>query len=229
VSENDNNLIDQVCTLLVNLADEFDLAVDLLSHVRKGSATPGDADQDRGASAKKDAGRLMRTLMPMSTDEAQLYKVKSHRHTLVRVDDAKLNIARHGEKMWFRLVGVELGNCTDAYGNGDSVQAAERWNPPKAFDGVTIAVACAIIDEIDQGLPSGQCYSASTAAKNRAAWKVVQKHLPDKSPTHCRQIINGWLLTGVLTEETYHNANRGEDERGLLADPAKRPGTTHDE
>jgi len=49
VEENDNNLIDQVGITLAELGDEFDCAVDLASHARKGTAAPGDADRDRGA------------------------------------------------------------------------------------------------------------------------------------------------------------------------------------
>jgi hypothetical protein len=229
VNENDNNLIDQVCILLANLADEFDLAQDLSSHVRKGSATPGDADQDRGASAKRDAGRLMRTLTVMSEAEAVAYEIKpTDRRSYVRLDDAKLNITQHGQEMWFRLASNEIGNRTDEYPNGDSVQAAERWYPPKVFDGVSIAVACQIFDEIEAGLPNGQRYSASGAAKSRAAWKVVKKHLPNKPDAQCRKVITGWKLAEVLIERDYHNDERRENESGLFANPAKRPGTAHE-
>jgi hypothetical protein len=228
VPENDNNLNDQVCILLANLADEFNITFDLLSHVRKGSNTPGDAEQDRGASAKKDAGRLMRTITPMSADEAAMYDIKpADRRQYVRVDDAKLNITLHGEECWFHLASVRLGNNTDLYPNGDSVQAAEGWRPPRAFDDVTTAMACQVIDEIEQGLPNGQRYSGAAAARERAAWKVVQKHTPTKSPAHCRMVVNGWLKTGVLIDRPYHNDERREDKKGLFADPAKRPGGTH--
>src|SRR5689334_1555526 len=56
VEENDNNAIDEVCIQLLELADRFNCAVDLISHTRKGTVTPGDAESDRGASSKKDAG-----------------------------------------------------------------------------------------------------------------------------------------------------------------------------
>jgi hypothetical protein len=228
VPENDNNLNDQVCILLANLADEFNMTFDLLSHVRKGSNTPGDAEQDRGAGSKKDAGRLMRTITPMSVDEAAMYDIKpADRRRYVRVDDAKLNITLHGEERWFQLVGVNLHNDTTLYPNGDNVQAAETWKPPRAFDDVTTAMACQIIDEIERALPNGQRYSGSAAAKDRAAWKVVQKHFPTKSEQHCRQVITSWLKNCLVTEKPYHNAARGEDEKGLFANPTKRPGVTY--
>jgi hypothetical protein len=53
VSENDNKAIDEVCTMLASLAAELDCAIDLTSPARKGNATPGDAERDRGASGKR--------------------------------------------------------------------------------------------------------------------------------------------------------------------------------
>jgi RecA-family ATPase len=86
VEENDNNAIDQVCIMLADIGDEFDCAIDIVSHARKGAAIPGDADRDRGASAKKDAGRLIRTVTGMTPDEACLFGVDAaERPRLVRV------------------------------------------------------------------------------------------------------------------------------------------------
>jgi AAA domain len=223
VEENDNNAIDEVCILLAQLGDEFNIAPDLIHHTRKGGAQPGDAERSRGASAAVDAMRLVRTITRMTDDEATTFGISpQERVSLVRVDDAKVNLLpRSSDAIWFRLVSVEIGN-------GDNVQTVECWMPPKVFDGLTVSTACAIIDEIDAGLPNGQRYSAAAKADKRAAWKVVHRHIPDKPPAHCRMVVNGWRLAGVLTEETYHNDERRADERGLFANPAKRPGPVHD-
>ena len=128
VEENDNNAIDQVCIMLATIADEHDCAVDLVSHSRKGGATPGDAERERGASSKKDAGRLMRTAIGMTDQEGELFKVPAtERNSLVRVDDAKINLApRSAEAMWFKIIGVPLGNGNPGYPNGDNVPTVER-------------------------------------------------------------------------------------------------------
>jgi hypothetical protein len=34
---------------------------------------------------------------------------------------------RSGRATWFRLIGVSLGNGTDMYPNGDSMQVVEPW------------------------------------------------------------------------------------------------------
>jgi RecA-family ATPase len=61
LEENDNSSMDFVCDLLVKLAIEFNTAVDVPHHTKKGLQTAGDADAGRGASAARDAGRLMYT------------------------------------------------------------------------------------------------------------------------------------------------------------------------
>jgi AAA domain len=223
VEENDNNAIDQVCTMLADIADEFDCAVDIISHARKGQSTPGDAERERGASAKKDAGRLMRTVTSMSKDEAEMFGL-TDRESLVRVDDAKVNLTpRSPDAMWFRLVGVPIGNGTPEYPNGDNVQTVERWDPPDNFANVTDAIWNTIIDEIDLGLPNGRRYTNASHATDRAAWKVVVKHL-DRTEKQARAIINTWVKNQVLLAEDYDDPLERKPLKGLKANPVKRPG-----
>jgi RecA-family ATPase len=51
------------------MAQRLNIAVLLLHHDRKGSATPGDMDRVRGASAISGAARVMLTLTTMSVEE----------------------------------------------------------------------------------------------------------------------------------------------------------------
>jgi hypothetical protein len=69
--ENTNAIIEEVCQLLTNLAAKHNIAIDAPHHVSKGPADPGNADKARGASAMVDAARLVKTLTPMSSDEAR--------------------------------------------------------------------------------------------------------------------------------------------------------------
>jgi RecA-family ATPase len=75
LEENDNGAMDFVCDLLATLAIEYDIAVDAPHHTKKGQLTPGDADSGRGASAIRDAGRLIYTLTTMSEDEAKTFGI----------------------------------------------------------------------------------------------------------------------------------------------------------
>ena len=114
LEENDNGAMDFVCDLLVKLAIEFNIAVDVPHHTKKGLQTAGDADAGRGASAARDAGRLMYTLTRMTDDEGDTFGIPAEERRLyVRLDTSKVNIAPpSGEATWFKLIGVHLDNGT---------------------------------------------------------------------------------------------------------------------
>jgi hypothetical protein len=225
--ESDNALMDMVAQLLADLARKYDIAIDFVHHQRKGSAEPGNADRGRGASATKDAGRLVYTLTTMSLDEAKAFDIpEERRRSFVRMDSAKVNIAPPMAKAkWFRLVGVPLDNGTDLYPNGDEVQTIEPWSPPETWEGLDIATLNRILDTIAAGLPDGERYSDGPAARARAAWKAAQRHASEKTESQCREMIRQWIKNDVLTRETYYSKVERKERDGLTVNDAKRPGT----
>jgi hypothetical protein len=226
VTENDNNLIDQVVQILVDLAAKYDLAVDVPHHVRKSTPEPGNADRGRGASAARDAARLVYSLTTMTTAEAQAFDIpEEQRRLFFRVDNAKVNIAPPSLKAkWFKLIGVKLGNATELYPRGDEVQTVEPWTPPPAFEDLDTATCNRILNTIEAGLADGERYSDEGAAKNRAAWKAVKLHAKDKSEAQCKEIIKQWVKNGLLVREPYYSEKRREDLTGLRVSNGKRPG-----
>jgi hypothetical protein len=225
--ESDNALMDMVAQLLADLAHKYDIAVDFVHHQRKGSVEPGNADRGRGASATKDAARLVYTLTTMSLDEAKAFDIPGERRrSFVRMDSAKVNIAPPMAKAkWFRLVGVPLDNGTDLYPNGDEVQTVEPWSPPETWEGLDIATLNRILDTIAAGLPGGERYSDDNAAKTRAVWKAAQQHASEKTEAQCREMIRQWIKNGVLTPEIYYSKAERKERNGLNVNDAKRPGT----
>lgn len=222
ISENDNNGIDEVAQILTGLADQFNIAVDVPHHMAKGAADPGNANRGRGASSLKDALRLVRTATVMTTEEAKAFGLsEAERRRLIRIDDAKLNIAPMTEANWFRLVGVDLGNGNDAYPSGDQVQTVEVWSPPDLFFGIS-AVLDKILDEIEAGLPDGNRYS-SAPNTDRPAWRVIDKHCPGKGEGPARQIIKTWIGSGLLIAKEYDNPKTRKPVKGLWVEPKKRP------
>lgn len=224
INENSNSTIDAVCEIITRLAIELDFALDILHHDAKGPLVPGDIDRGRGASALRDAARLVRTLTPMSKEEANSFGLgEDERRLLVRYDDAKVNLAPPGEARWFRLVGVEIGNGNREYPKGDTVQTVEVWSPPAPFAGVMSATANAILDQIDAGLSDGRRYSAHHSATDRAAWRVVQQFCPDKPEGPCRAMIKRWLKYEVLETRDCHDPEQREERKGLYVNGDKRP------
>jgi 5S rRNA maturation endonuclease (ribonuclease M5) len=225
VGENDNTAIDEVAQVLTDLAAKHDIAIDTPHHVSKGAPDPGNANRGRGASAQKDAGRLVYTLSPMSTDEAQAFGLKEEeRRLLVRMDSGKVNIAPPMSKaQWFRLIGVPLGNATDRYPNGDNVQTIEPWTPPDTWADLNSPLLNRILDDIDAGLPDGNRYSDGPNVGDRAAWKVVVEQAPTKTEAQAREIVKTWVKNGLLKVEQYENPQTRKMVKGLRVDPTKRP------
>jgi hypothetical protein len=215
--------MDAVADLLVQLAHEYNIAIDSPAHTHKGMITAGDADARRGASAVRDAGRLDYTVIPMSEDEANAFGIEpEERRFYLRLDSAKVNLLPPAARaQWFRLVDVRLGNATTDYPEGDHVQTVESWAPPDMWDGLDSEELKAALTEIDAGLPNGRRYSNHKAAKDRAAWPVIQLHFPYKNETQCREIIRALLKRGVLREGDYDDPITRQPAKGLCRDPAK--------
>ncbi|MBR0945551.1 AAA family ATPase [Bradyrhizobium liaoningense] len=225
MDENSNTAMNFVSELLVKLAIDLNIAVDVPHHTKKGLQTAGDADAGRGASAARDAGRLMYTLTRMSDHEGETFGIPAEERRLyVRLDSSKVNIAPpSGEATWFKLIGVRLENGTPDYPQGDEVQTVIPWHPPKTWDGISAAQLNAALDEIEAGMPNGQRFSDASSATSRAAWPVVQKHCPDRSERQCRDILRTWIRNGVITIEEYDDAVERKPRKGLRVCHGKRP------
>lgn len=223
--ENDNNAIDYVCVLLSKLAIEYDCAIDLPHHTRKGIAGAGDADRGRGASSMKDAARLVYTLTPMSLEEAKQFALnEADRRSLIRLDSGKVNIAPPSrEATWFRLIGVPLDNGGGIYPAGDNVQTVEPWQPPNTWAGLDHPLLNRILDVIEAGLPNGSRFSPAPKADDRAAWRVVVEQAPDKTEKQAREIIKTWVKSGTLYTEDYEDLGQRKTRAGLRVNAAKRP------
>jgi hypothetical protein len=225
LAENDNTSMDFVADLLVQLADEYNIAVDAPHHTRKGLIAAGDADAGRGGSAARDAGRLVYTLTRMTEDELKAFNISPEdRDLYIRLDSGKVNIARPSRSAtWFKLVGVPIGNGNEEYPNGDEVQTVEPWSPPKTWEGVSSVALNAALTAIDAGMENGQRYSDAGPARERAAWLVVQRHCPDRNEAQCREIIRTWVKNGVLYNANYDDPIDRKKRKGLRLDTTKRP------
>ena len=228
--ENSNTVIDEVAQILTDLGAKHNIAVDAPHHVSKGAADPGNADKGRGASAMVDAARLVKTLAPMSSDEAKAFGIKEEdRRQFIRVDNGKVNLVRAaGAAQWFELIGVPLDNRTEFYPNGDTIQVARPWSPPEVWADLSNATLNQILDKIDAGLPDGDRYSDSPAATTKAAWKAVGALAPHKTEAQAKQIIRAWIKSGLLVREEYRSEGERKERVGLRVIAAKRPGTTYE-
>jgi hypothetical protein len=126
--------------------------------------------------------------------------------------------------MWFKLVGVPLGNGTSLYPNGDNVQTVERWYPPDAFAKLDTAAIARILDQIDAGPYEGGRYSPTHNARDRAAWPVVQENVPDLTNKQAKHVVNTWLKNGVFVKRNHTDPKDRHEKPSLFV--GKRPGNT---
>ena len=221
VPENDNTLMRRVMAMLRNCARQHDMALIIAHHDNKSGSDAEDRDQAnvRGAGDIPNAARFELAVKKMTAPEAEGFNLPAvDRASYFRLGSlgSKVNYIAADESEWFERVTHII--------SGQPVVACIPWTPPNSFDGIDIAVANQILDEIDAGLPNGDRYSDHNAARDRAAWKVVAKHMPGKPEKVCRTAISKWLKNGVLISKEYYHQGRHEDVRGLFVNLVKRPG-----
>lgn len=119
VPENDNTNIDIAARQFSRVANQANVAVDLLHHISKGDGDSeghaGDITRARGAAALGAAIRNSYTLAAMSEKTAAKLALGDEYVRYVRLDDGKRNYSlRSGKTAWFYLESVTIKN-------GDSV------------------------------------------------------------------------------------------------------------
>jgi hypothetical protein len=220
--ENDNSVMDKAASTFLQVAHDCGCAPDYVHHNRKGLTLAGDPESARGASSLINASRLLKTLTKMSEEEAKILGIeKDERRLLIRLDDAKINIAPPSEQaVWFKLVGVEIGNPTEDYPSGDNVQTVERWHPPDAFAGLAITTIADIFDKLRAGPVPGEFYSPDPRANGDwAGWTICE--LANKEKGDAKRILKTWIKNGVLIEDKYRSPRRRREIDRLTVNEIK--------
>jgi DNA polymerase len=221
VNENDNSAIEEVVECFESIATEAQCAVHLWHHTRKGGGEKATIESARGAIAFVDACRSARIMETMSAKEHAELKAVQPEMMLAgyyfRSFNGKRNFAPPADQSdWFKLESIMLRNS-------DNVGVVTPWQYPEIWADLSAEVANRILDEIDAGLPNGQRYSNRSAAKDRAAWQVIQLHCPNKPQGQCRQIIAMWMESGALYEDDYDDPKNRKVQKGLFVRNEKRP------
>jgi hypothetical protein len=229
VTENDNGDQERVVREFNRIANDADCAILLAHHTRKG-AVAGDADSIRGAGAIIGAVRAAFTLAPMSEGDGEMLGIPpAERRFLVRLDDAKLNLApRSADAEWFKLQSVALGNGTEEYPAGDHVQVATRWDPPSEDAGLTITLANEILDRLAKGV-EGERFTMAKQS-DRYAVPIVREMFAargiDKPDRYCLTLLRKWLTAAppVIRETEYFSPSQRKKRKGIEVNESNRPG-----
>ena len=121
VSENDNAKMDQVVTLLSDIAKETKCAIGVVHHSSKlsnsNSKYRGNMDMARGASSLVSAARIANTLDVMNDEEAKKYNI-IEKWRYVRIDNAKANLSMPCEKaVWYEKISVDFPHLIEYTGS----------------------------------------------------------------------------------------------------------------
>jgi hypothetical protein len=220
--ENDNSAIDKAATVFLQVGHECGAAVDYLHHQRKGIAIAGDADSSRGASSLVNASRLVKTANRMTQAEAEKFGLSERERKLtIRVDDGKINIGAPDEQaVWFRLVGVEIGNPTETYPRGDNVQTVERWYPPEAFEDLPKSQIAEIFARLRQGPGEGERYLTDPRANGDWAGSAIVE-LAGKTTGQAKEILRTWLKNEVLIKGEFVSPRRRQPRTCITINEVK--------
>lgn len=197
--ENDNTALRAVVAHFRGLAQRHRIAVVLLHHTRKGSTQPGDPDAVRGAGAIIGAARVVLTCVPMSEDEASKLGIPSNRkRSYFRLDPAKSNYAPIEEAEWFQRVAYVLDN-------GEEVAAAEPWQIPSPWDGITWTMIGQMMEIIETGPSDGELFTISRRGGGDRWVGNVITQVTGKSDAMASMLVKAWTENGVLEAGEYRS------------------------
>ncbi len=231
VEESDNRAQERVMREYNRVATDANCAIALNHHTRKGFVA-GDQDSIRGAGAIIAAARAGFTLAPMSEKDAEDMNVgPEEQRFLVRLDDAKLNLAPRSDRaQWFKLASHNIGNATPEYPQGDNVQVFTVWDPPE--DGrVSTSFLNEVLDLIDQGSPTGDLYVKGKRSENLWAgqcfYVISEKRGIKLSDAMISRFLADWIKNNVLVQKPFTHSSRRHKLMGLVSNLNNRPGKEH--
>lgn len=202
--ETDNTALRQVVARLRELAQQYDCAIVLVHHTRKG-AVAGDVDAIRGASAIVGAVRIALTVTPMTEEEAEeLGQSKALRRSYFRVDLVKQNYAPASDAAWHVMHEYQLDN-------DEAVAAAIPWTPPPRQNGIEPETLEAIAAEVARGAEDGP-YSPrlSTDQPRSVAAAMVRCGVADlpRQKAALQALIEQGFVVGEFRDQ-YRRARTG--------------------
>jgi hypothetical protein len=216
VPENDNGAINKVADLWRGIAQETITAIGLAHHLRKAGGAEVTSSDLRGAGALEAAARLVRVLAPMSADDAKRAKIEEERRRFYFWvnPSAKANIVPPATKRsWYHLASVDLENAKDLW-ESDSIGVVERWDVPDSMDSVTglhVQKLAALLQGVDDTYLAEHCRDSSASPKwiGNLIAEIMDVDISDPGERNAvKQIIKGWVASGVLIPTKIPDASR---------------------
>lgn len=211
VPENDNAAIDAVVKSWGRIASQAHCSVELVHHTKKMGGEAMTEESFRGAKSLVDGLRSGRVLHRMSEADAMNLGVDERRRFFYTMAEKQSLAPPVTERTWFRLSSLELAN-------GDNVGVVEPWQPPNAFDGVTVSDLEAVqkifragaYRESDQSTDWGGYVVADTLSLDVGPGLKAKERSPAQNSARAKvkQILRTWIANGQIGTEERPDAKR---------------------
>jgi hypothetical protein len=211
---NNNVAIAAVAMEATRIAQQADVGVLVLHHLRKGNV--GNVDDLMGATSLRANFRSCRILVRMTDEEARQLGLTDGSWRYLRIAGSKENYAPPPDQAtWFKLETIALGNPHGIYTDGDSMAAARRFEPPPAFEGMSYPQLGDVFHALRQ-----------PHARNPKAQDIpwVGRPLIDvgkRTEAQAKTIIKNWLKNGVLIDGEPVKSEKREPIKTIVVNPAK--------
>ena len=217
VAENDNSAMNRVADLWRSIAQECDVAVSLTHHIRKSNGLEVDVESLRGAVSLTAAARLVRTLSPMSTQEAESFGIHEDRRRFYFWcnPSGKPNITPPAtSRIWYHMASVDLANGDDHW-ESDNVGVCERWKAPDSLDGVTGGDVEELARRIGQASDEyllthcRESYQAGDTWIGHLIAEILEVDVDDdKGVARIKKVIAEWTKHDVLRKVSIEDKSR---------------------
>lgn len=207
VNENDNPAMEKVMWEWRAIAEQGNIAVEIVHHFRKGNGNEASSEDVRGASALLGACRSVRIASPMSQGEAERYSIDvKERRRYFWLQNPKANMRPPtDERLWRQLVSVELGNADGIYTEGDKVGVVEEWNPPTADTQLTQGQKAIVLRELEAAYTKDPLLVRADVRSTQWAGRIVAKHMEldindAGARATVRRVLDEWEKAGSITK-----------------------------
>lgn len=221
VNENNNPAMEKVMWEWRAVAEQANVAVEIVHHFRKGNGNEASSEDVRGASALLGACRSVRIASPMSQPEAERYAIDvKERRRYFWLQNPKANMRPPtDERLWRQLVSVSLGNGNAVYNEGDKVGVVRDWSPPTADTHLTSGQKAIVLRDIEGAYNkdplSTRCDVRSVMWVGRVLAQHMELDLNDAGArSTIRRILEEWEKDGSIAKVSVRDHVKGRYVQG---------------
>jgi hypothetical protein len=216
VNENNNPAMEKVMWEWRAIAEQANIAVEIVHHFRKGNGNEASSEDVRGASALLGACRSVRIASPMNNGEAERYNIDlKERRRYFWLQNPKANMRPPtDERLWRQLVSVELGNADSVYPEGDKVGVVAEWSPPTADAQLTHGQKMIVLRDLEAAYNKDPLLVRADVRSSQWAGQIVAKHMEldlndAGARSVVRRVLDEWERDGSITKVSARDHAKG--------------------